>query len=72
MLYKWSAINNAFFPIPLLDLYSAWDLSDAIDIEPDIVAEFGGPAPYGKMRVAGNDGMPVWADIPEESTPQGV
>lgn len=68
MKYLWSARNNTFFPVPLLSLYAKWDLSDCVDIDPDIVNEFNGPAPFGKVRVAGNDGMPAWADIPEEST----
>ena len=51
MQYKWSARHNAFFPVPLIHIYAKWDLSDCIDIEPDIVAEFGGAAPSGKKRV---------------------
>lgn len=69
MRYKWSAINNAFFPVPLLHTYTGWDLSDCIDIEPVVVAEFGGTAPFGKVRIVGDDGMPAWADIPEAPTP---
>jgi len=69
MRYKWSAINNVFFPVPLLHAYTGWDLSDCIDIEPVVVAEFGGTAPFGKVRVVGDDGMPAWADIPEAPTP---
>lgn len=68
MLYKWSARNNVFSPVPLLHTYTDWDLSDCIDIEPEVVAEFGGAAPFGKERVVGDDGMPAWADIPEEVT----
>ncbi len=68
MRYKWSARNNAFFPVPLLHTYTGWDLSDCIDIEPVIVTEFGGAAPFGKVRIVGDDGMPAWADIPEEVT----
>jgi len=66
MQYKWSALNNAFFPVPLLYIYVGWDLSDLIDIDPAVVEEFGGPAPFGKMRVVGEDGMPAWADLPED------
>ena len=65
MQYKWSARHNAFFPVPLIHIYAKWDLSDCIDIEPDIVAEFGGAAPSGKKRVVGDDGMPAWGNEPD-------
>lgn len=71
MKYKWSARHNAFFPVPHLHLYAGWDLSDCIDIEPAIVAEFCGSAPFGKERVVGDNGMPAWADIHEAPTPPG-
>ena len=63
--YKWSAKYNAFFPIEILPAYqSSWDdLSDLIDIDDSVVAEFNGKPPEGKMRgVVYN--MPAWVDIP--------
>ena len=63
--YKWSAKYNAFFPIEILPAYqSSWDdISDLIDIDDSVVAEFNGKPPEGKMRgVVYN--MPAWVDIP--------
>ncbi|EIH4362381.1 tail fiber assembly protein [Escherichia coli] len=63
--YKWSAKYNAFFPIEMLPAYqSSWDdISDLIDIDDSVVAEFNGKPPEGKMRgVVYN--MPAWVDIP--------
>ena len=63
--YKWSAANNAFFPIEVIDDYitSGWNLSDLIDIPDNTYREFGSKPPEGKQRGL-IDGMPAWADIP--------
>ena len=63
--YKWSAKYNAFFPIEILPAYqSSWDdLSDLIDIDDSVVAEFNGKPPEGKVRGV-VDNMPAWVDIP--------
>ena len=63
--YKWSAKYNAFFPIEMLPAYqSSWDdLSDLIDIDDSVVAEFNGKPPEGKVRGV-VDNMPAWVDIP--------
>lgn len=63
--YKWSAKYNAFFPIEMLPAYqSSWDdLSDLIDIDDAVEAEFNGEPPEGKMRGV-VDGMPAWVDVP--------
>ncbi|HCQ0485766.1 TPA: tail fiber assembly protein [Escherichia coli] len=63
--YKWSAKYNAFFPIEMLHIYqSSWDdLSDLIDIDDTVVAEFIGNPPEGKVRGV-VDGMPAWVDVP--------
>ena len=63
--YKWSAKYNAFFPIEMLHAYqSSWDdLSDLIDIDDTVEAEFNGEPPEGKVRGV-NDGIPAWVDIP--------
>lgn len=65
-IYKWSAINNAFFPVSLLDSYmtAGWNLSDAIDIPDDVSMEYMGGPPDGMIRVAGDDGLPAWSEIP--------
>ena len=63
--YKWSAKYNAFFPIEMLPAYqSSWDdISDLIDIDDSVVAEFNGKPPEGKVRGV-VDNMPAWVDIP--------
>ncbi|ENG2554186.1 tail fiber assembly protein [Citrobacter farmeri] len=63
--YKWSAKYNAFFPIEMLPAYqSSWDdLSDLIDIDDTVVAEFIGNPPEGKVRGI-VDNMPAWVDVP--------
>ncbi|CNH65412.1 tail fiber assembly protein p37 [Yersinia intermedia] len=66
--YKWSAENNAFFPVGMLDDYivAGWDLSDLRDISDDIYREFGTQYPEGKQRGA-IGGMPAWVDAPSPS-----
>ncbi|HAV7443512.1 tail fiber assembly protein [Escherichia coli] len=63
--YKWSAKYNAFFPIEMLPAYqSSWDdLSDLIDIDDTVVAEFIGKPPEGKVRGV-VDNMPAWVSTP--------
>lgn len=65
MRYVYSALNNAFFPLPLLDDYKAagWDVSDAIEIEPAVYDEFT-EIHKDKQRVAGDDGLPAWELLP--------
>ncbi|CAI9395032.1 MULTISPECIES: tail fiber assembly protein [Citrobacter] len=63
--YKWSAKYNAFFPIEMLHIYqSSWDeLSDLIDIDDTVEAEFNGEPPEGKVRGV-VDNMPAWVSEP--------
>lgn len=65
MDYVYSAKNNAFFPVVMLDSYkdAGWDLSDAIPVDESVFIEFSAYVP-GKMRVAGEDGLPMWVDVP--------
>lgn len=64
--YLYSAKNNAFFPVSIQEQFESngWDLSDAIVVENEVAAEFMGNAPSGKVRVAGSNGLPAWADEP--------
>ena len=72
--YIYSAKNNAFFEISKRSLYddAGWDLSDAIEVDDDVFNEFTGTPPEGKMRLANDDGMPEWADIPPPTHDQLV
>ncbi|HDQ1373226.1 TPA: phage tail protein [Escherichia coli] len=65
MNYVYSAKNNVFFPVILLDSYKAagWDTSDAVPVEESVQIEF---TTYkkGKICMPGADGMPAWGDAP--------
>lgn len=62
--YKWSAINNAFLPVALVESYkeNKWDISDLVDISDEIADEFMSDWPDGKSRIVGSDGLPAWGD----------
>ncbi|MDU6414742.1 phage tail protein [Mixta calida] len=66
MHFLWSAKNNVFIPGAMRSQYdvAGWDLSDCIPASDDLVAEYMGDAPAGKIRVTGADGLPAWGDIP--------
>lgn len=70
MEYVYSAKNNVFFPVVLLDGYKAagWDTSDAIPVDESVQIEFTAYVP-GKKCVAGDDGMPAWGDAPVVTPP---
>ncbi|CNH59559.1 Uncharacterised protein [Yersinia intermedia] len=67
--YKWSVINNSFFPTVKIDNYIAagWNLSDAVDIDDDIAEMYMKSPPEGKVRGVDDNGMPTWVDEPEKS-----
>ncbi|EFH6048585.1 tail fiber assembly protein [Escherichia coli] len=65
-VYYYSAMNNAFYLAENIDLYkeqNTWP-SDAIKVEDSLFDEFNSPPP-GKIRAAGENGLPVWIDIPQ-------
>lgn len=64
--YLWSARNNAFFPIGMLEKYDSqgWDITDVTEIDDAVASEFMAQPPAGKVRISGKDGSPEWADIP--------
>ncbi|SHH55460.1 virus tail fibre assembly protein, lambda gpK [Pantoea sesami] len=73
MKYIYDAKTNAFYPVALKESYIAkglWPESD-IEIDEETFAEFQKP-PVGKMSVAGDDGYPVWVDIPPPTYEQLV
>lgn len=60
----YSAAANAFFASELIGDYEAagnWP-ADAVPVPVEVYAEFSGAAPDGKVRQAGPDGLPEWAD----------
>ncbi|MBD2809869.1 tail fiber assembly protein [Xenorhabdus sp. Vera] len=66
-MYIYSANDNAFYAVELKPDYinaGTWP-DDGIGVSEVIFHEFARSAPpEGKYRVAGTDGLPVWADIP--------
>ncbi|HDL7709525.1 TPA: tail fiber assembly protein [Yersinia enterocolitica] len=65
MNYIYSAFSNSFYPLSLKELYvsaGTWP-TDGIEVSDEIFNQFGQP-PTGKVRIAGPDGLPAWADIP--------
>lgn len=73
MKYLYDAKTNAFYPFALKDDYAAagsWP-DDGIEVDETTFAEFQTP-PAGKVRVAGDDGYPTWANIPPPTHEQQV
>lgn len=66
-MYAYSKKNNAFYLIENKELYEingTWS-DDCIHVSNSIYNEFAASAPpAGKVRAAGEDGFPVWVDLP--------
>lgn len=63
--YFYSAKENAFFPESLREQYEmagSWP-DDGIKVSEDYFESFS-VVPSGKIRVAGDNGLPVWVDAP--------
>ena len=62
-----SPSRNTFFNSDWRDLYDAagtWP-ADAIEVGTETFQEFAmGDPPMGKQRAAGEDGLPIWIDVP--------
>ncbi|KTL62661.1 phage tail protein [Photorhabdus laumondii subsp. laumondii] len=66
-MYFYSAKTNSFYPIELKQNYitSGSLPDDVIEVSLDIYQEYAANnAPEGKYRIAGQNGLPEWADIP--------
>lgn len=64
-MYVYSRLNNAFFKKDEVELYSEWDIEDAIDVDDSVFAEFTEDRTIeGFIRIAGKDGLPAWGNIP--------
>lgn len=69
-MYYYSAKTNSFYPESLRGNYEASDSfpGDAIMVSESVWLKYAGlQPPMGMMRVAGKDGMPRWAPIPEKT-----
>ena len=74
MDYIYSATRNLFFPLLLKEQYEKagdWP-DDGVTIDEAVFLEFKANPRGEKMRIAGNDGLPVWVDIPPLSKEQQV
>lgn len=69
MSYGYSKTTNAFYDMSREAAFIAagtWP-GDVQAVPADVVAEFMQSPPAGTQRVAGSDGLPVWADVPPPS-----
>ena len=63
--YFYSAKENAFFPESLREQYElagSWP-DDGVEVTEEYFESFS-ISPPGKMRAAGDNGLPVWVDVP--------
>lgn len=71
-MYVYSAKNNMFYPKEMQSVYEnagSWP-TDGVEVDESIFSEFTTQPPTGKTRIAGPEGLPVWANIPEPTSPQ--
>ena len=64
--YLYSPSENAFYPVVMKEDYlsaGTWP-QDGLEIDDEKALSFMGEPPEGQVRVAGDDGLPCWADIP--------
>lgn len=64
--YLYSSSENSFYPVALKEDYLSADTwpADGLEIDDEQALIYMGEPPEGKMRVAGDDGLPCWVDIP--------
>jgi hypothetical protein len=71
----YSPSTNTFFDPVLKEAYDAsgtWP-SDGVEVEDSVFEQFAlAPAPEGKVRAAGPDGLPIWEDAPGTVNPAPV
>ncbi|HCM9498377.1 TPA: tail fiber assembly protein [Enterobacter asburiae] len=63
--YLYDSKTNTFYPLILKSEYVSSHLwpENGVEVSEDTFTEYQTPEP-GKVRIAGNDGYPAWADIP--------
>ncbi|MEI9881657.1 tail fiber assembly protein [Atlantibacter hermannii] len=66
--YIYSPSRNMFYPLSLQDVYEQageWP-EDGAEVDDAVYMEFAANTPLkGKCRAAGQDGCPVWVDLPD-------
>lgn len=58
--------NNSFYPFSMREAYEAsgsWP-TEFIEVDDSVFTQFSASPPEGKRRGTGDDGMPVWVDVP--------
>ncbi|HFV4325275.1 TPA: tail fiber assembly protein [Escherichia coli] len=66
-MYNYYALKNKFYPTHLRGEYKKngmWP-TDCIDIDDSVFTEFTVVPPTNQMRIPGDNGLPVWGDIPQ-------
>lgn len=66
-IYVYSAQNNAFYFKGGKETFGKEWPDDVLDVDESLFLTFAGIAPEGKQRAAGEEGLPVWEDIPAPS-----
>ncbi len=64
MSYGYSAKNNTFYVLERTSSYESagtWP-DDVVDVSDEMFIEYSGDRPLGKVRAAGDCGLPVWVD----------
>ncbi|MBJ9237125.1 tail fiber assembly protein [Citrobacter koseri] len=64
--YVYSPSKNVFFLVSKQDEYKSagsWP-DDGVEVTDATFSEYTGRPPEGQQRVAGEDGQPVWGDLP--------
>ncbi|AUZ66618.1 tail fiber assembly protein [Citrobacter amalonaticus] len=72
--YFYSASENGFVDGDKKEVYEragTWP-TDAVEVDAATFVEFTGLPPDGKVRIAGDDGMPAWGDVPAKSQAEMV
>lgn len=73
--YAYSAVTNAFYPVALKSDYENVDSwpKDAQEVDDSVYQEFSASQPpAGKRRGAGENGLPVWFEIPVNVVGSGI
>lgn len=65
-MYLYSKSKNLFYLKENIDNYKITGVlpGDCIDVTDEVFNKYSGHPPSGKVRIAGEDGMPAWGDIP--------
>ncbi len=73
MGYQYSPSLNVFLEDSLKENYLNDDYpADALDIDEPLFWAYSGAPPEGKVRIAGEDGLPAWADLPPPTAEEKI